>query len=92
MWNKPRGTLGEFRTDYVLNNEALKELSYIRTISNVYVENNGNYTEIDVIALTDKGIYVMESKTTKAGYTDAQMTPTGRNASKMEKSTNFTIL
>nr|DAQ63771.1 MAG TPA: hypothetical protein [Caudoviricetes sp.] len=41
MWNKPRGTLGEFRTDYVLNNEALKELSYIRTISNVYVENNG---------------------------------------------------
>lgn len=65
MWNKPRGTLGEFRTDYVLNNEALKELSYIRTISNVYVENNGNYTEIDVIALTDKGIYVMESKNYK---------------------------
>ena len=65
MWNKPRGTLGEFRTNYVLNNEALKELSYIRTISNVYVENNGNYTEIDVIALTDKGIYVMESKNYK---------------------------
>lgn len=49
MWNKPRGTLGEFRTDYVLNNEALKELSYIRTISNVYVENNGKQQHIDRI-------------------------------------------
>ena len=41
MWNKPRGTLGEFSTDSLMNNEALNELSYIRTISNVYVENNG---------------------------------------------------
>lgn len=65
MWDKSRGTVGEYRTDYVLNNDALKELSYLRTISNVYVENNGNYTEIDVIALTEKGIYVMESKNYK---------------------------
>lgn len=41
MWNKPRGTLGEFRTDYVLNNEALKELVVLLRLSLISLKKCG---------------------------------------------------
>ncbi|MBR4588886.1 MAG: NERD domain-containing protein [Lachnospiraceae bacterium] len=56
------GERGEYSSEYVLNNLAIKDLTYIRTLRNVYIENNGRTTEIDVIALTEKGILVIESK------------------------------
>ncbi len=59
---KDKGEFGEFASEYVLNNMALTDLSYIRTIHNVYLDNNGMTTEIDVIAITEKGIFVLESK------------------------------
>lgn len=56
------GEFGEFASEYVLNNRALTNLSYIRTVHNVYVEKDGFTTEIDVIAITEKGLFVLESK------------------------------
>lgn len=56
------GEYGEYASDRVLNNKALTDKSYIRTIKNVYIEKNGFTTEIDLIALTEKGIFVVESK------------------------------
>ncbi len=59
---KDTGEFGEYASEYVLNNMALTNLSYIRTVHNVYLEINGFTTEIDVLALTEKGIFVLESK------------------------------
>ena len=59
---KDKGEFGEFASEYVLNNMALTDLSYIRTIHNVYLDNSGMSTELDVIAITEKGIFVLESK------------------------------
>ena len=59
---KSVGEFGEFASEYVLYNRALTNLSYIRTIHNVYVEKNGFTTEIDIIAITEKGLFVLESK------------------------------
>ncbi len=56
------GEFGEYASEYVLNNRALTNLSYIKTIHNVYVEKDGFTTEIDIIAITEKGLFVLESK------------------------------
>jgi hypothetical protein len=61
-FGKSVGEFGEYASEYVLNNRALTNLSYIRTIHNVYVEKKGFTTEIDVIAITEKGLFVLESK------------------------------
>ncbi|MBQ3913310.1 MAG: NERD domain-containing protein [Lachnospiraceae bacterium] len=57
-----KGEFGEYAAEHVLNNLALTELSQIATLRNVYIETNGFTTEIDVIAVTEKGIFVLESK------------------------------
>ena len=57
-----KGEYGEYASDYVMNNEALARLSYIKTVKNVYLEINGRTSELDLIALTEKGIFVIESK------------------------------
>lgn len=57
-----KGEFGEYASDYVLNNLAITKKTYIRTIKNVYIENNGQTTELDLIAVTEHGIYVLESK------------------------------
>ena len=56
------GEFGEYASEHVLNNRALTNLSYIKTIHNVYVEKDGFTTEIDIIAVTEKGLFVLESK------------------------------
>ena len=56
------GEYGEFASDRVLNNRALTDMCYLRTVKNVYVEKNGSTTEIDLIAVTEKGVFVIESK------------------------------
>lgn len=56
------GEFGEYASEHVLNNMALTDLSYIKTLHNIYLDKNGSTTEIDVIALTEKGIFVLESK------------------------------
>lgn len=56
------GSFGEYASEYVLNNMALTDLSKIRTVKNAYLDINGFSTEVDVIAVTQKGIYVLESK------------------------------
>ena len=57
-----KGEYGEYASDFVLNNAELLRLSYIKTVRNVYIENNGRTTEIDLVAITEKGIFVIESK------------------------------
>ena len=57
-----RGEIGEYRSEYVLNNRALTNICKIQTVHNVYLKDNGLSTEIDVIAVTEKGIFVIESK------------------------------
>jgi hypothetical protein len=56
------GEFGEYASEHVLNNMALTDLSYIKTLHNIYLDKNGSTTEIDVVALTEKGIFVLESK------------------------------
>ena len=56
------GKIGEFSSEYVLNNLALTDISYIKTLHNLYIEKDGYSSEIDVVAVTEKGILVVESK------------------------------
>lgn len=54
------GSFGEYLIEYSLNNYNLK--GYLKTMHNVYVPYRGETSEIDVLMLHEKGIYVFESK------------------------------
>lgn len=58
---KNLGQFGEYSTEYALTrNNNLK--GYLKVLHNVYLPNNGKTTEIDVLMIHEKGIYVFESK------------------------------
>ena len=57
---KNKGQYGEYLTEYALNNYNLK--GYLITFTNLYIPYKGRTTEIDVLMLHQKGIFVFESK------------------------------
>jgi hypothetical protein len=52
------GQYGEYLTKYAINNLN----GYLRIINNLYIPNKGRHTEIDVLMVHEKGIFVFESK------------------------------
>jgi len=62
-FGKDKGEKGEYLSEFILNNPALRKICCIKTVHNVYLrKENGMTTEVDVIAITEKGIFVIESK------------------------------
>jgi len=57
---KNTGQIGEYATTYTLSNNNIK--GYYKIINNAYLPNNGKLTEIDIIIVHEKGIFVFESK------------------------------
>lgn len=55
-----KGQYGEYLTDYALNHDNVA--GYLKTIKNVYIPYKGATTEIDVLMVHEKGIFVFESK------------------------------
>ena len=56
------GKLGEAYTREILADRELNAKYYLRVFSNLYLTRNGKVSEIDLLALTEKGIFVFESK------------------------------
>ncbi len=70
---KDKGQFGEYLTDYALNHAGVA--GYLKTVKNVYVPYRGATTEIDVMMVHEKGIFVFESKNYSGwifGSADAQ--------------------
>lgn len=57
---KDVGHYGEYLTTYALNHDNLP--GYLKTICNLYIPYKGNTSEIDVLMIHEKGIFVFESK------------------------------
>ena len=54
------GAYGEYLTKYMFGNNNLK--GYSRLLSNIYVPYKNKTSEIDVLLIHEKGIFVIESK------------------------------
>lgn len=54
------GAYGEYLTQYLFNSVRFK--GYYKTLQNIYVPYKDSTSEIDVLAVHKKGIYVIESK------------------------------
>lgn len=54
------GHYGEYCTEFALKNHNIK--GYSKTLCNVYVPNKGRTSELDVVLIHEKGIFVFESK------------------------------
>ncbi|WP_426348721.1 NERD domain-containing protein [Alloiococcus sp. CFN-8] len=57
---KNKGQYGEYLTEYALGHDNIK--GYLKIITNVYIPYKGRTTEIDVVMVHEKGIFVFESK------------------------------
>ena len=57
---KDVGQYGEYLTEYALGKDNLP--GYRKTICNVYIPHKGKTTEIDVVMVHEKGIFILESK------------------------------
>lgn len=57
---KDPGHYGEYLTDYALNHDNVPGRS--QTFDNLYIPHRGQTTEVDVLMLHEKGIWVFESK------------------------------
>lgn len=55
-----KGQFGEYATEYALTHDNVK--GYGTTLHNIYLPNKGKTTELDVLFLHEKGIFVLESK------------------------------
>ena len=55
-----KGAYGEYLTEYLFGNENIE--GYSRTLHNIYVPYRGKTSEIDVLLIHEKGIFVFESK------------------------------
>ena len=55
-----KGQFGEYATEFALTNDNIK--GYSQTLHNVYLPNKGKTTELDILMVHEKGIYVFESK------------------------------
>ena len=54
------GQIGEFATEFALTNDNLQ--GELIVLKNLYVPTNGRTTEIDLLMIHEKGIFVFESK------------------------------
>ena len=54
------GQFGEFATEYALTNKNLD--GELVVLKNIYVPTQGKTTEIDLLMIHEKGIFVFESK------------------------------
>ncbi len=54
------GQIGEFATEYALTNDNLD--GQLIVLKNIYIPRQGKTTEIDLIMIHEKGIFVFESK------------------------------
>ena len=55
-----KGAYGEWLTEYMFGNNNLK--GYCKSLHNIYVPYKGRTSEIDVLLVNKKGIFVIESK------------------------------
>jgi hypothetical protein len=55
-----KGQFGEYATEYALTHDNIK--GYGKALHNIYLPNKGKTTELDVLFLHEKGIFVLESK------------------------------
>jgi len=58
--NRDVGAYGEYLTQYLFNSVRFK--GYYKTLQNIYVPYKDSTSEIDVLVVHKKGIYVIESK------------------------------
>ena len=54
------GETGEWLSEYMINNGFIK--GNFKTLRNIYVPHKGRTSEIDVLIIHEKGIFVLESK------------------------------
>jgi len=54
------GQFGEYATEFALSNDNLE--GYSKTVHNVYLPHKGKTTELDVLLIHEKGVFVFESK------------------------------
>lgn len=55
-----KGQFGEYATEYALTHDNIK--GYCKALHNVYLPNKGKTTELDVLLVHEKGVFVFESK------------------------------
>lgn len=55
-----KGAYGEFLTDYMFNSYRFK--GYYKTLKNIYIPYKSNTSEIDILLIHEKGLFVIESK------------------------------
>lgn len=55
-----KGAYGEYLTQYLFNSVRFK--GYYKSLTNIYVPYRNSTSEIDVLIIHQKGIYVIESK------------------------------
>lgn len=55
-----KGAYGEYLTEYLLRKRNLK--GYGKTLHNIYIPYRGGTSEIDILLVHEKGIFVFESK------------------------------
>lgn len=61
--NPEGGGYGEYASEYVFHNYLIEHITPVRTVRNVYVgEEGSSSTETDLVVLTRKGIFAVESK------------------------------
>ncbi len=59
---KAKGEIGERRIIETLNREDVQELCYMRILDNIYIFKGKYSTEVDAVLLSEKGIFIIESK------------------------------
>lgn len=58
--NNDKGAYGEWLTEYALGNNHLK--GYSKLLHNIYIPYANKTSEIDILLIHEKGVYVIESK------------------------------
>jgi len=57
------GGYGEYASEYIFHNYLIEHITPVKTVRNVYVGDEGSAsTETDLVVLTRKGIFAVESK------------------------------
>ena len=54
------GEMGEWKSEYMVNNGFIK--GHFKTLRNIYVPHKGRTSEIDLLIIHEKGLFVLESK------------------------------
>ena len=83
------GQYGEYATEYALGKNNIP--GYRKTAHNVYLPYKGYTTELDIVMVHEKGIFVFESKNYSGWILEVQTSRNGRSACKMEKHICFII-